>query len=64
MKERKVTIPELMLIAVTRLMLGIGVGLLLAKLFNDTQRVSIGWTLTAVGVVLTVPLLMEVFGKK
>lgn len=64
MIERTVTLPELMLIAATRLMLGIGVGLLLAGVFNDTQRVSIGWTLTVVGVVLTVPLLMEVFGKK
>ena len=64
MKERKVTLPELMLVAVTRAMLGAGIGLLAAGFLNETQRIAIGWTLTVVGAVLTIPILMEIFGRR
>ena len=64
MKEKTLTVPALMLIAGTRVLLGIGIGLLLAGYLNDVQRTSVGWTLVIVGVILTIPLLMEVFGKK
>jgi hypothetical protein len=61
--EKKVTIPQLMLIAGTRVMLGAGIGLLVAGYLNETQRISIGWTLTIVGALLTIPIMMEVFGR-
>ena len=64
MQEKKVTVPQLMLIAGTRVMLGAGIGLLVAGYLNEIQRVSIGWTLTIVGALLTIPLMMEIFGKK
>ena len=64
MIEKKVSLPQLMLIAGTRLMLGIGIGLLLAGYFNETQRLSVGWTLSIVGALLTLPILWQVFGKK
>ena len=55
MKERKLTLPEIGLIASTRGMLGAGIGLLLADKLPDDQRRAVGWTLLLVGVVTTVP---------
>lgn len=63
MKERTVTVPELALVAATRGMLGAGLGLLLAARLSDDQRRAVGRSLVAVGVVTTVPLLMEIFGR-
>ena len=63
MREANVTLPELGLIAATRALLGAGVGLLLADRFPPDQRRAIGWTLVMVGVLTTVPLAAEVFGK-
>ena len=64
MKERKLTLPEIGLIASTRGMLGAGIGLLLADKLSDDQRRAIGWTLLLVGAVTTIPLVMHVFGQK
>ena len=63
MKERTVTIPDLALIAGTRIALGAGIGLLLADKLNEDQRKGAGWALLAVGVLTTIPLMMNVFGK-
>jgi uncharacterized membrane protein YfcA len=62
--ERIVTTPELGLIAATRGMLGAGIGLLLAGKVSDEQRKAVGLTLLFVGIVTTVPLMMEVFGRR
>jgi len=62
MRETRVTLPELALIAGTRGMLGAGLGLLLADRLPDTQRKAVGWTLVLVGVLTTVPLAFEVLG--
>ena len=64
MKEIRITMPELALIGGTRGMLGAGVGLLLADKLGKEQRRAVGWTLFLVGVVTTVPLAMEVLGKR
>ena len=61
---RTVTIPELALIAGTRAALGAGVGLLLADRLSPEQRRAAGWALFAVGVVTTIPLVAQVFGRK
>ena len=58
------TVPELMLIAATRGVLGIGIGLLLAPRIAGSPRKAVGVTLLAVGVLSTIPLAMGVFGKK
>jgi len=63
MKKHDVTIPEIGLIAVTRVMLGAGVGLLLSDKLAPEQRRAVGWTLVAVGVLTTFPLALEVLGS-
>ena len=63
MKERTLTIPEIGLIASTRVALGVGIGLLLADKFNDRKRKGAGWALFAVGLLTTIPLVMNVAAK-
>jgi hypothetical protein len=63
MKERKLKLSDLALIASTRGMLGAGIGLLLSGKLNKDQRRAAGWALVAVGALTTVPLVMNVFGK-
>jgi hypothetical protein len=56
MKKRQVTLPQIALIAGTRVALGAGLGLLLGeKLDGDTRR-GAGWALVAVGAISTIPL--------
>lgn len=62
MRETRISIPELGLVAGTRAMLGAGLGLLLADRLTDEQRRAIGWTLLLVGVLSTIPLGFEVLG--
>ena len=63
MKSRPLTIPELMLVAGTRGILGIGIGLLLAKTLSPAARTAIGLTLLTVGALSTVPLLVDILTK-
>jgi len=62
MRETEITVPELMLVAGTRAMLGAGLGLLFADRMSDDSRRAIGWTLFAGGAVTTIPLARELFG--
>jgi hypothetical protein len=64
MRDTRVTIPELALIAGTRVALGTGLGLLLGNRLSDGQRRSVGWTLFLLGAVTTIPLAMEVLGHR
>lgn len=64
MQEHKVTLPELALVAGTRAVFGAGLGLLLADRLNDDQRKSIGWTLLVLGALSTIPIAIEVLGKR
>jgi hypothetical protein len=63
MKETRVTLPELALIAGTRAAAGVGLGLLLANRLSESQRRAVGWTLLLVGALSTVPLALEVYGR-
>lgn len=63
MKERKLKLTDLALIASTRGMLGAGIGLLLSRKLNKDQRRAAGWALVVVGAVTTIPLAMNLFGK-
>ncbi len=63
MKERMLTIPELILIAGTRVALGLGIGLLLADKLTDHERRAAGWALVGVGALSTAPLVLNVLGK-
>lgn len=64
MKETRLTLPELGLIASTRAVLGGGAALLLAERLDREQRKAVGWTLLLVGMVTTIPLAMLVLGRR
>jgi hypothetical protein len=60
MRERSLSIPELMLFAGTRVALGIGIGMLLSGRFNRDVRKGAGWALVTVGALTTIPILAGV----
>jgi hypothetical protein len=60
MLERTVTLPQLGAIAVTRALLGAGIGLLAADHLERDHRRLLGWALVAVGALSTVPLASQV----
>ncbi len=64
MKKSALTLPEIMLIAGTRVMLGVGAGLLLADVIKEDKRKKIGWKLFSIGAVSTIPLALDVFSKR
>jgi len=64
MLERKLTIPEIILIAGTRVALGAGIGLLLSTRLSNDQRKAAGLALALVGGLSTIPLAIGVIGKK
>ena len=63
MKQHEVTVPQIGLIAGTRAMLGAGMALLLSEKLTAEQRPAIGWTLVAVGVLTTIPLVLQLFSE-
>lgn len=64
MKEIRLSLPELSLIAGTRALLGAGVALLLGDRLTKEEKKAVGWTLFLVGAVTTVPILANVIGKR
>jgi hypothetical protein len=64
MIETRISLPELALIASTRAAAGAGVALLLGDMLTREQKKAVGWTLLGVGVVTTIPLLLDVIGKR
>jgi hypothetical protein len=64
MKQTRLTIPELALIAGTRAALGGGVALLFSDRLNRDQRKAVGLTLLLVGAVTTIPLGMLVLSRR
>jgi hypothetical protein len=63
MRTRPMTFPELALIAGTRGLGGIGLGLLLSGQLSARQRRRLGWPLMLIGIGSTVPILMHVMRK-
>jgi hypothetical protein len=63
MRERGLTTPEIMLLGGTRVALGLGLGLLIADKLSPDERKGAGWALLGVGVLSTVPLVIDVLGK-
>lgn len=63
MREARLTLPQLALIAGTRGALGAGLGLLLSERFPRGQRNAVGWTLLLVGALTTIPLAIEVLSE-
>jgi hypothetical protein len=63
MVEKKVSIAELILIAGTRVALGVGIGLLVSSRLSKEQRRAAGLSLALVGVLTTIPLAIHIMGK-
>ena len=63
MQERGLTIPEIGLIAGTRVALGVGIGLLISEKLTRDERRSAGWALVAVGALTTIPIVLNVITK-
>jgi len=63
MKERGLTIPEIILLGGTRVALGVGVGLLIGRQLNDDQRKGAGIALTVVGALTTIPIVINIIKK-
>jgi len=64
MKESRLTLPEISLIAGTRAVLGGGIALLFADRLSERQRRAAGWALFLAGVVSTIPLVRLVLDKR
>jgi hypothetical protein len=64
MTEKSLTIPDIGFIAVTRVALGVGIGLLVASGLNREQRIVLGSALLGAGAVTTIPILVRVLGAK
>jgi hypothetical protein len=63
MRERVLTIPEIVLIAGTRVALGAGLGLLIGEKLSRDARKGAGWALLAVGALSSIPIVISVLGK-
>jgi H+/gluconate symporter-like permease len=64
MKKSALTIPEIGLIAGTRLICGAGIALLLADKMTEKNRKKFGWTMFLVGAISTIPLAIDVFSNR
>jgi hypothetical protein len=60
MTERNLTIADIILIAGTRVALGIGIGLLLSGRFSRDARKGAGMALLAVGALSSIPIFANV----
>jgi hypothetical protein len=60
MRETRISLPELGLVALTRAGLGFGIGLLASSRMTKEQRRAIGIAMVVVGAVTTVPLALEI----
>ncbi|HEX5470509.1 MAG TPA: hypothetical protein VFW73_01420 [Lacipirellulaceae bacterium] len=64
MYRTSLSIPEIAIIAGTRAALGAGVALLLADHLNHDQRRAVGWTLTGVGAISTLPIVVQLLSDR
>ncbi|HVT29508.1 MAG TPA: hypothetical protein VHE81_15940 [Lacipirellulaceae bacterium] len=64
MYRTSLSIPEIAIIAGTRAALGAGVALLLADRLNQDQRRAVGWTLTGVGAISTLPIVVQLLSDR
>jgi hypothetical protein len=56
-------LPEIEMIAGTRAVLGVGLGLLLADKLSQPRRNQFGWALFLIGALTTIPLRRDVFRR-
>jgi len=60
MKEATIALPKLGAIAVTRVLLGVGIGFLLSEKIGRERRAIIGGVLAALGALSTIPIAISV----
>jgi hypothetical protein len=63
LREKTLTIPEIALIAGTRVAFGVGLGLLLARKLAPDTRKGAGCALLAVGALSTIPIVLGILGR-
>ena len=63
-RETTISLPELSLVAGSRMIMGSGIGLLMADRLDRDQRKAVGWTLAIVGALITIPIAIEVLGGR
>jgi hypothetical protein len=63
MRERALTLPEIGMIAGTRVAFGVGLGLLLADKLRDDTRKGAACALLLVGALTTIPIVLGVLAK-
>jgi len=64
MRETKLSLPEIILLVGTRMILGAGVGLLISSRLNNDQRKAAGVALAVVGGLTTIPLALIIYGRR
>jgi len=63
MQEKSLTIPEIGLMAGTRVALGAGIGLLVSGRLNKDQRKGAGWALLGIGIATTIPFVVGAIAR-
>ena len=63
MREARMPLPMLGLLAATRGMLGVGIGLLISKRVAKDRRVVIGSALVAIGALSTIPFAVTILRR-
>jgi hypothetical protein len=63
MREIPLSLPEIGMINSTRFIIGTGLGLLLAAKLDKEARKAVGWSLIAVGTLVSFPVAMTFIGK-
>ena len=63
MREHRVSFPEVALIAVTRGMIGFGIGMLVAPRVGKEHRALIGEIFLAIGALSTIPIAIRFFRR-
>jgi hypothetical protein len=63
MREKALTIPEIVMIAGTRVAFGVGLGLLLAEKLAPDTRKGAGCALLMVGALSTIPIVLGILSK-
>lgn len=62
--DKYIPFGELALLAVTRVALGVGIGLLIADRVSKERRTGAGWSLVAIGAITTIPLALDIFSRR
>ena len=63
MRTINATVPELLFVAATRGLGGIGIGLLVSRYFYPEERKRLGLTLLAFGALTTVPIAARILSQ-